>query len=217
MTAKPWLQLATERSFPEPSQWLTAEELRTFQRIKAWQRRQDWLAGRWAAKGLVREYLRERANLALDPAQIEIGNAPTGAPLLQRPLCSEIHISIAHSAGYGLAGLALGAPIGVDLQHIRAVRLDFHERVLSEHERAQLAHHFSGREGVLVFWALKEAAIKAQRTRPTPALREISVTLTEPGQAEISLGTQRLKAQWGRWGEFIWAWALTPLTSSSDR
>lgn len=201
------LQLTTQRCFPEISLWLTPEEIRVFERLKMPRRRQDWLAGRWAAKGLIRQYLLETANLALDLVQIEIGNTPTGAPVLQRPLCSDIHISIAHSAGYGLAGLALGTPIGVDLQHIRAVRLDLHERVLSEHEREQLAHHFSGWEGVLVFWALKEAAVKAWRTRPAPALREIMVKLTEPGRAEISLRTQRLKAQWGQWGEFIWAWA----------
>lgn len=200
------LHLTTQCSFPEPSCWLTAEELRLFERIRARQRRHDWLAGRWAAKELVRQYLLETANLALDLAQIEILNTPSGAPLLQGPLCSDIHISIAHSAGYGLAGLGLRAPIGVDLQHIRAVRPDLHERVLSAHEREHLAQY--GREGVLIFWALKEATIKALRIRPAPALREIMVTLTEPGQAEVRVRDRELTAQWGRWGELIWAWAV---------
>lgn len=204
------LHLTTPPCFPEPSVWLTPEEIRALERFKTWQRRQDWLAGRWAAKGLVRQYLLETANLALDLAQIEIRNTPAGAPVLQRPPLRDVHISIAHSVGYGLAGLALGTLLGVDLQHIRAVRPDLRERVLSEQERMQLARSFVGQEleGLLVFWALKEATIKTQRMRPVPSWREIAVNLTEPGYAEIRIRSQKLAAQWGRWREFIWACVL---------
>lgn len=206
------LHLVTLRSFPKPSQWLTPAELHMFERIRAQRRRQDWLAGRWAAKELIRSYFDEEAGLQLTPSQIEIKNDENRAPYLSLTdtgMEERSCISIAHSAGCGLAGLSLHGPIGVDLQQIRAVRPDLAERVLTQHERTQLAHDFAGQEseGFFVFWALKEAARKAQRTRPAAAFHDIAVKLIEPRHAEISLRTQRLKAQWGRWGELIWACA----------
>ncbi len=193
--------------------WLTPHETFVFQRIRAATHREDWLAGRLAAKKLIQQYLLERAGLELALSQIEIINDEHGTPCLNLKhlgVGEEYGISLAHSAGYGLAGLSLHGPIGVDLQQIRPVRPDLAERVLTEHERAQLTDRFAEHEleGVLVFWALKEAAIKAQRMRPAPTLREIVVTLTEPGCAEICMRSQKLTAQWGHWREFIWAWAL---------
>jgi|GEM_PF-1377550 len=197
------------------SGWLTPREASLFAEIKSLRRRRDWLAGRYAAKELIRSYLLERAGLALPCSQIEILNDEHGAPRALLPL--NVEISIAHSAGHGLAGLCAQGPIGVDLQQIRSVRPDLIRRVLSERERAQLAQHFARNsiEGTLVFWALKEAAIKAQKSRPAPAFCEIAVRLTEPGHAEILVRSQRLRAQWGRWREFIWAWAAGYSLSST--
>jgi len=187
--------------------WLTPREASLFAEIKSLRRRRDWLAGRCAAKELIRSYLLERVGLALACSQIEILNDENGAPRALLPL--NVEISIAHSTGHGLAGLCAHSPLGVDLQQIRPVRSDLVERVLTERERAQLAQHFAENsiEGTLVFWALKEAAIKVQKARPAPAFREIAVRLTEPGHAEILVRSQRLQAQWGRWKEFIWACA----------
>ncbi len=205
------LHLTTQRSFPEPSRWLTPPELRALERIKRLKHRRDWLAGRWAAKELLQQYLYEEAGLKLTPLHIEIMHDENGAPYARLPtgplgLC----LSLAHSAGHGLAGISLSGSLGVDLQHIRPVRPDLAERVLAEHERAQLITHFGEQtpEGLLVLWALKEAAIKAQRTRPAPPLHEISVTLIEPRCAEIFVRDRALLARWGRWGEFIWSWAV---------
>jgi 4'-phosphopantetheinyl transferase EntD len=195
--------------------WLTPREARMFAEIKSPRRRRDWLAGRCAAKELIRSYLLEREGLALARSHIEILNDENGAPKVLLPL--NLEISIAHSGGHGLAGLCAHSPLGVDLQQIRPVRSDLVERVLTERERAQLAQHFAGDslEGTLVFWALKEAAIKVHRARPAPAWCEIAVRLTEPGRAEILLCSQRLQAQWGRWKEFIWAWAAPYSLSST--
>ncbi|MCX8103016.1 MAG: 4'-phosphopantetheinyl transferase superfamily protein [Candidatus Bipolaricaulota bacterium] len=176
-----------------------------FQKVKAAAHRRDWLAGRLAAKKLIQRFFRERAGLELALSQIEITNDEHGAPVVTSPLA--LPISVAHSVGHGFAALATRGSIGVDLQQIRPVRPNLAKRALSERERAQLTDRFAEREreGLLVFWALKEAAIKAQRTRPAPPLREISVTLTELGCAEILLRDHSLTARWGRWKEFIWA------------
>lgn len=201
------LQFAPERSFPESSHWLAPTELRVLERIRAPQRCPDWLAGRWAAKELIRKHCYEEMGLKLTPAQIEIMNDENGAPYARVQALS-FALSLAHSAGHGLAGLSPHGPMGVDLQQIRPVRSDLGERVLSERERPQLARFLNRSEGLLVFWALKEATIKAQRTRPAPPLREIVVTLTEPGHAKILCRDRALTAQWSRWGEFVWAWAV---------
>lgn len=177
------------------SEWLTGEELRLFGRLRSPRRQQDWLAGRLAAKELV------GTKHALPLREIEILSDADGAPQLRLSGAREA-LSIAHSAGHALAALGpAGGSVGVDLERIRPVREDLASRILCEGDLS------SSCDSLLVFWTLKEAAIKALRTRPAPALREIAVKLTEPGHAEICLHDQKLIAQWGRWGEFIWACA----------
>jgi phosphopantetheinyl transferase len=187
--------------------WLTAHEAQALHKIKAATYREDWLAGRLAAKKLIQQYLLARAGHKVALPQIEIMNYESGAPYARVQTLS-FELSLAHSAGHGLAGLSPHGPMGVDLQQIRPVRSDLGERVLSERERPQLARFWNRSEGLLVFWALKEAAIKARRTLPAPALREIAVELTSPGHAEVVLPDRTLRAAWGRWKEFIWAWTL---------
>lgn len=209
--------------FAVPSQRevsLTPAETLAFQRITAESRRSDWLAGRLAAKELVRCYLLESRGLEPSLAQIEVLNNEAGAPTIYlegRDWGGNLSLSISHSEGHGLAGLCEKGSIGVDLQKIRSVRAEFSERVLSQHERDQLAHYFVEREpeGLIVFWAMKEAAVKAQRTRPAPRWHKIEVILTRPGQAEIYIKSQKLSAHWGRRGEFMWACAM-PFQSFSS-
>lgn len=194
----------------EVSAWLTPAETLAFQRITAQSRRYDWLAGRLAAKELVQRYLLESRGLEPSLTQIEVFNNETGAPTIYlegRDLGGSLSLSISHSEGHGLAGLCEKGSIGVDLQKIRSVRAAFSERVLNQRERDQLAHYFVEREleGLMVFWAMKEAAVKAQRTRPASCWHKIEVTLTKPGQAEICIKSQKLSALWGRRGEFMWA------------
>lgn len=192
---------------------LTPAETLALQRITAQSRRYDWLAGRLAAKELVQRYLLESRGLEPSLTQIEVFNNETGAPTIYlegRDCGGSLSLSISHSGGHGLAGLCEKGSIGVDLQKVRSVRAEFSERVLNQRERDQLAHYFVEREleGLMVFWAMKEAAVKAQRTRPASCWHKIEVILTKPGQAEICIKSQKLSALWGRRGEFMWASAM---------
>lgn len=215
------LQLTTKRCFPEPSLWLTPEEICVFERFKTPQRRQDWLAGRWAAKELIQKYFYDEAGQELALSHIEIMNDENGAPYARVPRTThhlrdlrspslkvgtlDFKISLAHSAGYGLAGFSPHGPIGVDLQQIRPVRPGLVERVLTEYEREKLRCYSPQHslESFFVFWTLKEAAIKALRTRPAPPFHSIGIRLTKVVQAEIFLPQGMLLGQWHRWKDFI--------------
>ncbi len=189
---------------------LTPAETLALQRITAQSRRYDWLAGRLAAKELVQRYLLESRGLEPSLTQIEVFNNETGAPTIYlegRDCGGSLSLSISHSGGHGLAGLCEKGSIGVDLQKIRSVRAEFSERVLNQRECDQLAHYFVEREleGLMVFWAMKEAAVKAQRTRPAPRFSEIGVTVIEPGRAGVCIKGKKLSARWGQRESFIWA------------
>ncbi len=178
---------------------LTSQEAQILRGIKSPRRRRDWLAGRWAAKELVRNYLLESRGIELSLDQIEIVNDELGAPAVA---CGTgLTLSIAHSAGHALAGLCERDCIGVDLQEIRPVHPRLRERALTSTERAQCPDQ----QTLLIFWAIKEATIKAQRARPAPSVREIEVTLTRPGKASVCAQGQELAALWGRRGDFVWA------------
>ncbi len=193
---------------------LTSQEAQILQGIKSPRRRRDWLAGRWAAKELIQKYLYEEVGQEVALSHIEILNDKNGAPYARVPSIScpeqtpqplELELSLAHSAGHGLAGFSRHGPIGVDLQRLRPVRSNLAERLLTEYERSQLALYLPGPEEILLFWALKEAAIKAQRTPPALTIRKIEVILTKPYEASVCIKGQQLSAWWGRRGDFVWA------------
>lgn len=196
---------------------LTPNEALLLDGIRAAARRRDWLAGRWAAKELVKSYSWESHGVDLSFSQIEIIHDEAGAPVLQSPalpfsLTSErkggrgvrVSLSIAHSAGHALAGLCERDSLGVDLQKIRSVSPRLFRRALLPHERAQCPDERT----LILFWALKEAALKAHRVRPAPSLQEIAVTLTESNRAVICVRDQKILAHWGQRREFIWACAV---------
>ena len=74
------------------------------------------------------------------------------------------------------------------MQRIRPAHPGLAGRALTDWERGEAAGILGG-DGVLLFWALKEAAIKARRRAWGRALREITVTLdgVEPGCAWIAI------------------------------
>ena len=78
--------------------------------------------------------------------------------------------------------------MGIDIQQIRPVHPNLAARILTEGEQAQAG---STEENIVLFWALKEAAIKARRLAWNRALKEIAVTLTIDGMAEIMIAGEQ--------------------------
>ena len=157
--------------------WLTPSELTLWQSFPSQRRQADWLAGRLALKQLIQE------QFGLAPLACTVGRDGP-APRLDGTI-SDLTISLSHSNGWGAASWewASRGAVGVDFQYHRAEHPRLAARVLTAAEQAQI----SPETDALLFWSLKEAAIKARRQRWGRALRELEVTLTGPGTASIAL------------------------------
>lgn len=173
--------------------WLTSWEQERGQSFSSMRRRADWLAGRLAVKKL----LWEQWDIA--PLSCEVGTDGV-APVLAGLRMPAVNISLSHCAERGAASWEHNAQgtVGVDIQQVRPVHRHLAGRILSSGERGQDADADVTR--LLLFWALKEAAIKACRRPYRRALREIAVTLRMDGTASITLpGAEHPLA-----AEYIW-------------
>ncbi len=133
-------------------------------------RRDEWLAGRIAAKAAARLHLRDTLGADADPAAIEIVADAHGRPLARgeplRALGRELHVSIAHSRGTAVAA-ACSDPalrgIGVDVEYICGNHDGLAEIALSAEERPlwSLAPAGLQMEWLIRLWCAKEAVAKA--------------------------------------------------------
>ncbi len=187
----------------DPAHWLTASELAVFAAWPSETRRREWLTGRLAAKRLIRDAY------GLSPLTFSIGRDGDAPCLLGAdtpPLC----LSLSHSHGLGAATFSdpqTEGTAGIDVQWVRPVHPGLCRRVFTPEEQAQIAEMF-GREddleGMLLLWALKEAAIKARRTAWGQPLRDIEVSLLDdnrsaiqmPGEAPLTAAYEWLDGWW---------------------
>ncbi len=214
---------------------LSPKELLIFKKLKNEKRKRDWLAGRLAAKELL------SASCQVPLGQIELYHSPAGGPCFRvlndqlSAISHQLNISIAHSHGYGLCGLAHTQEdgyIGVDLEKIRPLSPAVQRRFLTRAETKQIKRQFAGveSEGAVLFWALKEAAFKALhyslQVHKLPSLqvmRNTEISLEAGGKAVVAyvgyadgykptegLVSQEivLSAAYRRHANFFLAWAL---------
>ncbi len=195
-----------------PQEWLAPPEWEIWRALPSPRRRADWLAGRLAAKCLL------RAARGLSPRACVIGSDGV-APLVREAGTQGLNLSLSHSHGLGAASWAdteREGWVGLDAQRIRPVHGKLAARALSETEQAQLAAWEQSEDdlaGVLLFWTLKEAAIKARRQRWTRALRELEVTLdaAQAGTATVTvMGETTIAATYERFGNWWLARAVRP-------
>jgi len=145
--------------------YLTAREWRDYRDLPE-RRKEDWLAGRVAAKDAVRRYLWDRGAGPLWPIEVEIGTDPDGAPVVRAPAGLDLRVSIGHKGGQAVAMVAEGADPGVDMESVEPRPPELDRAAFTERERAWL----SGRPEVerdawrARLWAAKEAAAKRRRT-----------------------------------------------------
>ena len=113
-------------------------------------RRKDWLLGRYAAKLAVAN------STGAPPVAVAIRSEANGHPIALGAAAGW-DLSLTH--GHGHAGaLFAPAPVGVDLELLRAVPPNGWRFFLTPAERDWLAGEPLGAHGEIIAWALKEAA-----------------------------------------------------------
>ena len=104
------------------------------------------------------------------PVEVTVANDAEGAPHLTAPGDLDLRVSIAHTAGLGVAIVGEGVDVGIDIEHVEGRPDSFELAALSKKERARFEalpdiDRESVRERELTrWWAAKEAAAKAAGT-----------------------------------------------------
>ncbi len=193
-----------------PADWLTAGEVEIWEAWTSPQRRADWLAGRLAAKRLLRE------EFGVAPLSWSVGRDGVAPAIIGHNRPGTL-LSLSHSGGWGAATVSdwgTEGSVGVDLQRIRQVHPGLCARVFTPGERSQIATHFGAENdpaGMLLLWALKEAAIKARRRPWGQSLQSVAVHLGTIGYAEIEIdGEPTQTASYERLGDWWLARAVRP-------
>ncbi|MBL4810871.1 MAG: polyketide synthase dehydratase domain-containing protein, partial [Rhodobacteraceae bacterium] len=108
---------------------LSASERTAYAALKGpGKRRRDWLMGRIALKEAVRAWIMKHHDLLLLPADIIIGNAPSGRPFVAAETLEILGVpgpvpvvSLSHSGGAALAACSAARAIGVDMELVGSV------------------------------------------------------------------------------------------------
>jgi phosphopantetheinyl transferase (holo-ACP synthase) len=167
-------------------QWLTPREHATFDTLVVPKRRREWLAGRVAAKELVRR----RHHVAGEEAlrRIEIV-APAQGPHKGKPsyeidgVPGPFDLSISHSGDHAVAALAAvaGIRIGIDLERIEPRARSFEALALSAAERNVIEELAPAARALAVTerWVLKEALSKALGIGLRLALPRVTIEIDD--------------------------------------
>ncbi|MDY0000359.1 MAG: SDR family NAD(P)-dependent oxidoreductase [Polyangia bacterium] len=198
-------------------------------------RRLEWIAGRLAAKELVRRHLRDRHGLALARERIEIATDPGGAPFAlvpSRPGLAALlpAISITHACGRAIAlGLPVtgsGVRVGVDLTSLEPRPESFASQWLTPREQRLLDALGTAPERQLriaELWSLKEAVSKALGLGLALTASELEIAaICQRGNAQVELkgaaaerysdlGGRLLTASVQPWPGGVLAWARLEL------
>ena len=143
---------------------LSPAELQKYSVFRFPKRREEWFLGHWTAKALVHS-LPAYQQYHLD--QIEMGNAPEGAPYLQLPgrAAPAECLSISHSGDFAVCALATGLElrVGVDLEKVEARTETFVLDYFTPAERHLVDKFPADSRAMLVtlIWSAKESMLKA--------------------------------------------------------
>ncbi|MCB0988419.1 MAG: polyketide synthase dehydratase domain-containing protein [Microthrixaceae bacterium] len=137
-----------------------------------------WLLGRIAAKDAVRTLLWSNGAGPVFPVEISVANDADGRPTVTGPGADDVAVSIAHTAGIGVALAAVGADVGIDIELVEPRPASFEATALTPAERDLLAAGPpSERDRTITrWWAAKEAAAKADGTGMDGRPRDFEVS-----------------------------------------
>jgi 4'-phosphopantetheinyl transferase len=159
-----WMLVDSQQAALEAPGVLSPSELQKYSAFRFPKRRNEWLLGRWTAKALVHS-LPAYQNYSMD--QIEIRNAPEGAPYLQLPdrAAPAECLTISHSGNFALCALVTGLDlhIGTDLEKVEARTETFILDYFTPAERRLVETYpaESRAMAVTLIWSAKESMLKA--------------------------------------------------------
>ncbi|MFG2234556.1 beta-ketoacyl synthase N-terminal-like domain-containing protein [Streptomyces sp. NPDC048723] len=145
--------------------YLGAAERAAYERLSP-RARAPWLLGRIAAKDALRQLLWDGGAGPVFPAEVPIGNDPTGRPVAGSPLTRGFRLSIAHKDRIAVALAHPARPVGIDVEQVTADP-DALIRIALGPAELRLAEGLAAREGtglpaaLTALWCAKEAAAKA--------------------------------------------------------
>lgn len=173
---------------------LSPAELALAAGFPAAKRRRDWLAGRLAAKRLLRaRFAEDGRDLGL--AEIEVLPASDGSPFVRVPGAAVCRypLSLAHSAAGGIAALGRpGARVGVDLERVEPRGASFLRLISSADEWTPGMERDPAEQTRL--WTLKEAVAKLLGTGLSVPFAELCFPLAGPTRRLALFGAAR--ARW---------------------
>jgi phosphopantetheine--protein transferase-like protein len=178
---------------------LNPREREVFRTLGSSDKRQiHWLLGRVVAKDAVRNFLKEKHNLQLGPADIEIGQDNHGRPIAQGRWIEKAEfapaLSLSHTRGATVAAVGqtpLRGAIGVDIEQIRLIEQGFETMASTKQELALLNSMVEPERSqwLLRFWCAKEAVGKALGRGLAYGPKSLSVNILniETGELEVAL------------------------------
>ncbi len=135
--------------------FLSPDELANVNQFKVLKKQVEWMAGRYAAKELARQFLDNQP----PPQNTRVAYRPKGAPYFTKE--PSLSLSISHSADYAVAGLGLypSCVMGLDLEIIRP---DSRDTLMRAAFTERESHALEGMDNQALFlhWTAKEAYLK---------------------------------------------------------
>lgn len=154
-----------------------------------------WLLGRIAAKDAVRTLLWSAGAGPIFPVEVTMANDDRGRPLVTAPGGADVRVSIAHTAGLGVAIAAEGVDVGIDIERVEPRPASFEATALTPGERERLAAGPPDERDRTItrWWAAKEAAAKADGTGMDGRPRDFEVI--EDSGDRLRIGQRWLATQ----------------------
>jgi len=201
--------------------FLSEAERALYDRFRFEKRRREWLAGRFAAKGLVLSHIREKLGGEVDQSRINILPREDRSPgaYLDRgagPYETELDVcvSISHrslhahvprgSGGAGIAAAALvasPASVGIDVELVERRAPVFVRDYFTDAERDWMGEEPAS---VCLAWSAKEAVLKVFRTGLGTDPRKVEILGCDPAGE----GWAPIQVRFSEYTGEIFAWRL---------
>jgi phosphopantetheinyl transferase (holo-ACP synthase) len=138
-----------------------ASELAAYEAMNP-RRQRSFLLGRIAAKDAVRKACWDAGHGDMFPAELTVGNEPSGRPFVSGSGTEGLHVSLAHCQWVGVALVGTRPDLGVDVERIEPRSEQASGSFVTDAERALLP--VNDDEWLTRAWSAKEAAAKAAGT-----------------------------------------------------